>query len=76
MLQAMIAAAERIFDFLEEDEEVKEEDKIKDTSKIKGNIEFKNVKFGYNDDRDIIKDFNSKVTEGQKIAIVGPTGAR
>ena len=75
MLQAMIAAAERIFDFLEEEEEVKEEDKIKDTSRIKGNIEFKNVRFGYNDDRIIINDFNSKVTEGQKIAIVGPTGA-
>ena len=75
MLQAMIAAAERIFDFLEEEEEVKEEDKIKDISKLKGNIEFKNVKFGYNEDRIIINDFSCKVTEGQKIAIVGPTGA-
>lgn len=72
----MIAAAERIFDFLEEEEEVKEEDKKIDTSKLKGNIEFRNVKFGYNEDRIIINDFSTKITEGQKIAIVGPTGAR
>ena len=75
MLQAMIAAAERVFEFLDEEEEIKEENKNIDTSKLKGNVEFKNVKFGYNDDRVIINDFNSKVTEGQKIAIVGPTGA-
>ena len=76
MLQAMIAAAERVFEFLEEEEEVKEVDKKIDISKIKGNIEFKNVKFGYNEDKIIINNFNENVKEGQKIAIVGPTGAR
>ena len=74
MLQSMVAAAERVFEFLEEPEEVEENDKGIDTSKLKGNIEFKNVKFGYNDDKIIIKDFNANVKEGQKIAIVGPTG--
>ena len=75
MLQSMVAAAERVFEFLEEPEEVEENDKGIDTSKLKGNVEFKNVKFGYNDDKIIIKDFNANVKEGQKIAIVGPTGA-
>lgn len=75
MLQAMVAAAERIFEFLEEEEEVKETDNNIDTSKLKGNVEFKNVHFGYDDDRIIINDFSSKIKEGQKIAIVGPTGA-
>ena len=74
MLQSMVAAAERVFEFLEEPEEVEENDKGIDTSKLKGNVEFKNVKFGYNDDKIIIKDFNANVKEGQKIAIVGPTG--
>ena len=75
MLQAMVAAAERIFEFLEEEEEVKEADNNIDTSKLKGNVEFKNVHFGYDEDRIIINDFSSKIKEGQKIAIVGPTGA-
>lgn len=75
MLQSMVAAAERVFEFLEEPEEVKETEENIDTSKLKGNIEFKNVKFGYDEDKIIINDFNSKVSEGQKIAIVGPTGA-
>ncbi len=75
MLQAMVAAAERIFEFLEEEEEVKEADNNIDTSKLKGNVEFKNVRFGYDEDRIIINDFSSKIKEGQKIAIVGPTGA-
>ena len=75
MLQAMMAAAERIFEFLEEpEEEVTTKGNI-DTSKLKGNVEFKHVKFGYDPDRTIIKDFNANVHEGQKIAIVGPTGA-
>ena len=75
MLQAMMAAAERIFEFLEEpEEEITAKGNI-DTSKLKGNVEFKHVKFGYNPERTIIKDFNAKVHEGQKIAIVGPTGA-
>ena len=75
MLQSMVAAAERVFEFLEEPEEVEESDKGIDTSKLKGNVEFKNVKFGYDEDKIIIKNFNANVKEGQKIAIVGPTGA-
>ncbi len=75
MLQAMVAAAERVFEFLEEDEEVKDPENDIDTSKIKGNVEFKDVEFGYDEDKIIINDFNAKVKEGQKIAIVGPTGA-
>ena len=75
MLQAMMAAAERIFEFLEEpEEEITAKGHI-DTSKLKGNVEFKHVKFGYDPEKTIIKDFNASVHEGQKIAIVGPTGA-
>ncbi len=75
MLQSMVAAAERVFEFLEEPEEVNTTKGNIDTSKLKGNVEFKHVKFGYNPDKIIIKDFSAKVKEGQKIAIVGPTGA-
>ena len=75
MLQAMVAAAERIFEFLEEPEEIETAKGNIDIDKLKGNVEFKNVKFGYNPDNLIIKDFNAKIKEGQKIAIVGPTGA-
>ena len=75
MLQSMVAAAERVFEFLEEPEEVVTAKGNIDTSKLKGNVEFKHVKFGYNPDKIIIKDFSAKVKEGQKIAIVGPTGA-
>ncbi len=75
MLQAMAAAAERIFEFLEEtEEEVTTKGNI-DISKLQGNVEFKNVKFGYDENKTIINNFNAKVKEGQKIAIVGPTGA-
>ena len=75
MLQSMVAAAERVFEFLEESEEVNTTKGNIDTSKLKGNVEFKHVKFGYNPNKTIIKDFSAKVKEGQKIAIVGPTGA-
>ena len=75
MLQAMMAAAERIFEFLEEPEEVVTAKGNIDTSKLKGNVQFKHVKFGYDPERTIINDFNADVHEGQKIAIVGPTGA-
>ncbi len=75
MLQAMVAAAERVFEFLDEAEEIKETDKSVNTDKIKGNIEFKNVQFGYDENKIIINNFNAKANEGQKIAIVGPTGA-
>ena len=75
MLQAMMAAAERVFEFLDEKEEIetaKEEKTIKD---LKGNVKFEHVKFGYDDDKIVIKDFSADVKDGQKIAIVGPTGA-
>ena len=75
MLQAMAASAERIFDFLEEPEEVVTSKGNIDTSKLQGNVEFRNVKFGYDENKTIINNFNAKVKEGQKIAIVGPTGA-
>jgi len=75
MLQAMIAAAERIFDFLEEKEEVKDTDKNINIENINGNVKFDHVKFGYDEDRIIINDFSADIKEGQKIAIVGPTGA-
>ena len=73
LIQSMIAASERVFNFLELDEYADEG--TLDVSKVKGNIEFKHVKFGYNKDKIIIKDFNAKVKKGEKIAIVGPTGA-
>ena len=75
MLQSMVAAAERIFEFLEEQEEVVTAKGNIDISKLEGNVEFKHVKFGYDEDKMIINDFNADVKEGQKIAIVGPTGA-
>lgn len=76
-LQSTAAASERVFEFLDE-KEMASQDHIKkelSNDSVKGNIEFKNVKFGYNDDRMIIKDFSLKAKDGQKIAIVGPTGA-
>ena len=74
MLQAMMASAERIFEFLEEPEEDNSIKETIDIEKIKGSVEFKNVKFGY-DEKIIIKNFSAKIKPGQKIAIVGPTGA-
>ena len=76
-LQSTAAASERVFDFLEEEEMNPQNDikKSLDSSKVKGEIEFNHVSFGYNDDRTIIKDFSAKAKPGQKIAIVGPTGA-
>ena len=76
-LQSTAAASERVFEFLDESEMLSQ-DNIKkklNRSKVKGEIEFKNVKFGYDPGRTIIKDFSVKVKPGQKIAIVGPTGA-
>ncbi len=75
MLQAMAASAERIFEFLEELEEVVTSKGNIDTFKLQGNVEFRNVKFGYDENKTIINNFNAQVKEGQKIAIVGPTGA-
>ncbi len=73
LIQSMIAASERVFEFLEQEEYIDEG--TKDCSKVKGNIEFKHVQFGYDKNKLIIKDFNAKVSSGEKIAIVGPTGA-
>lgn len=76
-LQSTAAASERVFDFLDEVEMTDESNLKKklDKNKVKGEIEFKNVKFGYDESRTIIKDFSVKVKPGEKIAIVGPTGA-
>lgn len=76
-LQSTAAASERVFEFLEAPEQADESDKKTYLSKkaAKGNIEFKHVKFGYDEDKLIIKDFSAKVKPGEKIAIVGPTGA-
>jgi len=76
-LQSSAAAAERVFEFLEEQEMLDESNKKQylDKTKVKGNIEFKNVNFGYTKEKTIIKDFNAEIKAGEKIAIVGPTGA-
>ena len=76
-MQSIAAAGERVFEFMDEDE-VSDESHMKekiDKKKAIGNIEFKNVKFGYDENKIIIKDFSASVKAGQKIAIVGPTGA-
>jgi ATP-binding cassette subfamily B protein len=76
-LQSTAAASERVFEFLDE-KELKDESKLTDVLErkdAKGCIEFKNVKFGYDKNKTIIKDFNVRVDPGQKVAIVGPTGA-
>ena len=75
-LQSTAASAERVFEFLEEEEMTLEHPTMYlDKNKVKGDIEFKNVVFGYDDTRTIIKNFSVKAKSGQKIAIVGPTGA-
>ena len=76
-MQSIAAAAERVYEFMDE-EELKNEDHLKEELKKKdavGNIEFNHVKFGYDENRTIINDFSAKVHAGEKIAIVGPTGA-
>ena len=74
VLQQMAAAAERIFAFLEEEEVAPEEPKAQ-TSQVSCNVEFDHVRFGYSPDKPVINDFSAKVSEGQTVAIVGPTGA-
>ena len=74
-IQSMIAAAERIFEFLEENEEVEDVKNPLSTDGLKGNIKFNHVHFGYDSEKTIINDFSADVKDGQKIAIVGPTGA-
>ncbi len=75
MLQAMIASAERVFEFLEQPEEQEKLNAGKLVEDLKGNVKFEHVKFGYDEDRTIINDFSADIKEGQKVAIVGPTGA-
>lgn len=76
-LQSTAAASERVFEFLDEKEMTSEKsiNKTLNKEKVEGNIEFKNVKFGYDKDRTIINNFSAKAKKGEKIAIVGPTGA-
>lgn len=75
VLQSTAAAAERVFAFLEEEEETKDVPNPADTEDVRGGVEFRNVHFGYNPDNIIINDFSAKVRPGQRVAIVGPTGA-
>ncbi len=73
-LQGMVAACERVFEFLNEKEEEPIKNKV-ELKNVRGNVVFKNVTFGYDDDKIIINNFSIHVTSGKKIAIVGPTGA-
>lgn len=75
MMQQMAAAAERVFELLEEKEEEQIVENPVSTEGIKGEVTFEHVKFGYNSDQIIIKDFSAHVKPGQQVAIVGPTGA-
>ncbi|MCF2650276.1 ABC transporter ATP-binding protein [Niallia circulans] len=74
-LQQTAAASGRVFEFLAEKELVKEDEKKEKLQNVKGDVEFKHVRFGYSEDKAVIKDFSVKVNAGQKVAIVGPTGA-
>lgn len=75
ILQQTAACAERVFEFLEEEEEVPDNPKPIKLEDIKGDVEFRNVKFGYRPDKIVINNFSAKIKAGQKVAIVGPTGA-
>ena len=74
-VQSMAAAAERVFEFLDETEEVDAPGAEDEMGEVKGAVEFRHVSFGYDKAHPVIKDFSAKVEPGQKIAIVGPTGA-
>ncbi|ADK14953.1 MULTISPECIES: ABC transporter ATP-binding protein [Clostridium] len=75
ILQQTAASAERVFEFLEEEEAVPETCNPVKLEKVEGYVEFKNVRFGYNPDKVVINDFSAKIKPGEKVAIVGPTGA-
>ena len=75
MLQMTAAASERVFEFLEEEEEDQTVEHPVSVENLEGNVSFDHVHFGYNADKTIVNDFSAEVKEGQKIAIVGPTGA-
>lgn len=74
-MQSTAAASERVFEYLDGDELENESHKTAHLDNVKGDVEFKNVKFGYTPDKTIIKNFSAKIKAGQKVAIVGPTGA-
>ncbi|MEC1717692.1 ABC transporter ATP-binding protein [Schinkia azotoformans] len=74
-LQSTAAASARVFEFLEEKELADEREKTKRLETVSGDVEFRNVRFGYNENQPVIKNFSVKVKAGQKVAIVGPTGA-
>ena len=75
LLQSSAAASERVFEFLEEEEEVQQPEHPDSIEGLNGNVQFEHVEFGYNPDKIIVHDFSADVHDGQKIAIVGPTGA-
>ena len=75
LLQSSAAASERVFEFLDEEEEVQQPENPDSIEGLNGNVQFEHVEFGYNPDKIIIHDFSADVQDGQKIAIVGPTGA-
>ena len=75
LLQSSAAASERVFEFLEEPEEELQPENPDSIEGLEGNVQFEHVKFGYNPDKIIVNDFSADVHDGQKIAIVGPTGA-
>ncbi len=75
VLQQTAAAAERVFEFLEEPEEIQETENPVELDTIAGHVEFRNVRFGYNPDEPVIRNLSGEARPGQKVAIVGPTGA-
>ncbi len=75
VFQQASAAADRVFEFLDEEEQEDESAKTARITEVTGKVEFKNVKFGYTEDKIVIKNFNAVIQPGQKVAIVGPTGA-
>ena len=75
LLQSSAAASERVFEFLEEPEEQQTAENPVSVKNLTGDVQFEHVSFGYNPDKIIIHDFSADITDGQKIAIVGPTGA-
>lgn len=75
MMQSMLAAAERVFEFLNEEEEDQVTENAVPIEHVSGVVDFEHVKFGYDPEKIVINDFNAHVNEGQQIAIVGPTGA-
>ena len=75
LLQSSAAASERVFEFLDEEEEVQQPENPDSIEGLNGNVQFEHVEFGYNQDKIIVHDFSADVHDGQKVAIVGPTGA-